>query len=241
VAVLFTIGGWQQMNMVAGEIRDPARTIPRALTLGIGIVIACYLGANAVYLRALGRDGLAASSAVAADTATRLVGSTGATFITVAAMLSILGFVNVVILATPRIFFAMARDGVFLQAAARVHPRFGSPHISVLIMGGWSIALLLITQGEIGALLSGVVFADWIFFGLGAASVFALRRSRPDAPRPYRAWGYPVVPGLFVVAAVLGIVSAFVASPRTSLLGTGILLVGVAVFYWTTRRARTRA
>ena len=231
VAVLFTIGGWQQMNMVAGEIRDPARTIPRALALGIGIVIACYLGANAVYLRALGRDGLAASNAVAADTATRLVGSTGGTFITVAAMLSILGFVNVVILATPRIFFAMARDGVFLQAAARVHPKYGSPHISVMIMGGWAIALLVLTRGEIGALLSGVVFADWIFFGLGAASVFALRRSRPDAPRPYRAWGYPVVPAFFVVAAVFGIVSAFIAAPRTSLLGTGILLAGVVVYY----------
>jgi APA family basic amino acid/polyamine antiporter len=144
----------------------------------------------------------------------------------------------VVILATPRIFFAMARDGVFLQAAARVHPRFGSPHVSIMIMGGWAIALLLITRGEIGALLSGVVFADWIFFGLGAASVFALRRSRPDAPRPYRAWGYPVVPGLFVVAAVLGIVSAYVSSLRTSLLGTAILLVGVVVYYRTARRGR---
>ena len=236
VAVLFTIGGWQQMNMVAGEIRDPARTIPRALALGIGIVIACYLGAHAVYLHALGRDGLAASTAVAADTATRLVGPVGATLISVAAMLSILGFVNVVILATPRIFFAMARDGVFLQAAARVHPRFGSPYISVMIMGAWAIALLVITQGRIGDLLSGVVFADWIFFGLGAASVFVLRRTRPDAPRPYRAFGYPVIPGFFVVAAVIGIVSAYVASLRTSLLGTGILLVGVAAFYWTTRK-----
>jgi APA family basic amino acid/polyamine antiporter len=148
VAVLFTIGGWQQMNMVAGEIRDPARTIPRALALGIGIVIACYLGANAVYLHALGRDGLAASTAVAADTATRLVGPTGATLITVSAMLSILGFVNVVILATPRIFFAMARDGVFLQAAARVHPRYGSPYISVIIMGVWAIALVPDHQGN---------------------------------------------------------------------------------------------
>ena len=237
VAVLFTIGGWQQMNMVAGEIRDPARTIPRALFLGIGMVIAIYLGANAVYLRALGRDGLAASSAVAADTATRLVGSTGGTFITVAAMLSILGFVNVVILATPRIFFAMAKDGVFLQAAARVHPRFGSPHVSVVIMGAWAIALLLLTRGEIGALLSGVVFADWIFFGLGAASVFALRRSRPDAPRPYRAWGYPVVPGFFVAAAVIGIVAAYVAAPRTSLLGTGVLILGVIVYLARARRS----
>jgi basic amino acid/polyamine antiporter, APA family len=240
VAVLFTIGGWQQMNMVAGEIRDPARTIPRALALGIGIVIACYLGANAVYLHALGRDGLAASSAVAADTATRLVGPTGATLITVSAMLSILGFVNVVILATPRIFFAMARDGVFLQAAARVHPRYGSPYISVIIMGVWAIALVLITRGTIGALLSGVVFADWIFFGLGAASVFALRRSRPDAARPYRAWGYPIVPGFFVVAAIFGIVSAYVADLRTSMLGTAILLVGVVVYFSTQRFAWKR-
>ena len=238
VAVLFTIGGWQQMNMVAGEIRDPARTIPRALALGIGIVIACYLGANAVYLHALGRDGLAASSAVAADTATRLVGPTGATLITVSAMLSILGFVNVVILATPRIFFAMARDGVFLQAAARVHPRYGSPYISVIIMGVWAIALVLITKGTIGALLSGVVFADWIFFGLGAASVFALRRSRPDAARPYRAWGYPIVPGFFVVAAMIGIVSAYVADLRTSMLGTAILVVGVVVYFSTQRFSR---
>ena len=236
VAVLFTIGGWQQMNMVAGEIRDPSRTIPRALALGIAIVIACYLGANAVYLHALGRDGLAASNAVAADTATRLVGSVGATLITVAAMLSILGFVNVVILATPRIFFAMARDGVFLQAAARVHPRFGSPHISVVIMGVWAIALLAITRGRIGDLLSGVVFADWIFFGLGAASVFVLRRTRPDAARPYRAWGYPIVPGFFVIAAVFGIVSAYVASLKTSLLGTAILLAGVLLFYGSRRR-----
>jgi APA family basic amino acid/polyamine antiporter len=94
----------------------------------------------------------------------------------------------------------------------------------------------VITRGRIGDLLSGVVFADWIFFGLGAASVFMLRRSRPDAPRPYRAFGYPIIPGFFVVAAIFGIVSAYVASLRTSLLGTGILLVGVAVFYWTTRR-----
>jgi len=189
-----------------------------------------------VYLHALGRDGLAASNAVAADTATRLVGSAGATLITVAAMLSILGCVNVVILATPRIFFAMARDGVFLQAAARVHPRFGSPHISIVIMGVWAIALLAITRGRIGDLLSGVVFADWIFFGLGAASVFVLRRTRPDAARPYRAWGYPIVPGFFVIAAMFGIVSAYVASLKTSLLGTAILLAGVLLFYVSQRR-----
>lgn len=229
VAVLFTIGGWQQMAMVAEEIKDPERTIPKALFIGILIVVAIYMGANAVYLHALGRDGLAASSAVAADAASRMVGPVGATFITVSAMISILGFVNVAILSNSRLPYALARDGEFLAAAGKVHPRFGTPHVSIALLGGWSLVLLLVTKGEIGALLSGVVFADWIFFGLGAASLFVLRRTMPDAKRPYRAWGYPVVPALFVVAAIFGVLSAFVAAPKTSLLGTALLLAGLIV------------
>ena len=236
VAVLFTIGGWQQLNMVAGEIRRPEWTIPRALTLGIAIVIVIYLGANAVYVHVLGRDGLAASAAVAADTAVRLVGPIGGTLITIGAMLSILGFVNVVLLGNSRIPFAMARDGAFLAAAGRIHPRFGTPHVAIAIMVLWSLVLLFGTRGEIGSLLSGVVFADWIFFGLGGASVFVLRRKRPNAERPYRSLGYPVLPALFVVAAAVGIISAYVAAPKTSLFGTGLLLAGVLVFLTTRRR-----
>jgi APA family basic amino acid/polyamine antiporter len=216
--------------MVAGEIRDPGRVIPRALAIGIGIVVAIYLGANAVYLHTLGRDGLAASQAVAADTAGRLLGDAGATAVTVAAMLSILGFVNVAVLTNSRIVYAMARDGLFVAGAARVHPRFGSPHVAIVTMGAWAVALLLLTRGDIGALLSGVVFADWIFFGLGAASVFALRRRRPDADRPYRALGYPLVPAFFVAAAVVGIVSAVVSAPRMSAAGAGLLALGALVF-----------
>jgi len=229
VAVLFTIGGWQQMNMVAGEIRDPARTIPKALLIGILIVVAIYLGANAVYLHALGRDGLAVSEAVAGDTAARMVGPIGATLITAAAMLSILGFVNVAILTNSRLPYALARDGVFFEAAARVHPRFGTPHVAILLTGAWSLVLLVATRGAIGTLLSGVVFADWIFFGLGAASVFVLRRTMPGAVRPYRAWGYPVVPGLFVAAAAAGVLSAFVAAPVMSGVGTAMLVAGIFV------------
>ena len=230
VAVLFTIGGWQQLNMVAGEIKRPEWTIPRALTAGIAIVIAIYLGANAVYVHVLGRDGLAASSAVAADTAVRLVGPIGGTLITIGAMLSILGFVNVVLLGNSRMPFAMARDGLFLTAAGRIHPRFGTPHVAIGIMVAWSLVLLWGTRGDLGALLSGVVFADWIFFGLGGASVFVLRKTRPDASRPYRSLGYPVLPALFVLAAAIGIISAFVAAPKTSLFGTGLLAAGVVVY-----------
>lgn len=237
VAVLFTIGGWQQLNMVAGEIRRPEWTIPRALTMGIFIVVAIYMGANAVYLHTLGRDGLAASAAVAADTATRLVGPSGANLITIAAMLSILGFVNVVLLGNSRMPYAMARDGLFLAAAGRVHPRFGTPHVAIAIMVVWSLVLLFATRGDLGDLLSGVVFADWIFFGLGGASVMTLRRKLPDAPRPYRAWGYPVMPALFVIAAVAGVLSAWIAAPRTSLFGTAILVAGVAVHRLFLRRS----
>jgi basic amino acid/polyamine antiporter, APA family len=230
VPVLFTIGGWQQMNMVAGEIREPSRLIPRALTIGIGIVIAIYLGANVVYLRALGRDGLASSAAVAVDTATRMLGPGGATAITVAAMLSMLGFLNVVILATSRIFYAMARDGVFFPQAAAVHPRYGSPHVAILIMGAWTVVLLIAARGSIGTLLSGVVFADWIFFGLGAASVFAIRKDTPADERSYSVPWYPLLPVFFIVAACFGVVSAIIASPLTSLFGTVLLLVGAGIF-----------
>ena len=241
VAVLFTIGGWQQMSMVAGEVRRPERNVPRGLALGIAIVVAVYLGTNVVYLHLLGRDGLAASAAVAADAAARLVGPAGATAITVAAMLSILGFVNVVILATPRVFFAMARDGLFLPAAARVHPRWRSPHVAIATMGAWAILLLLVSRGDVGMLLGAVVFADWIFFGLGAASVFVLRRTRPYEDRPYRAVGYPVVPAFFVLAAAVGVISAIVSARATSLLGMGLLLAGTLVYRWLGRRAGTPA
>jgi APA family basic amino acid/polyamine antiporter len=230
VAVLFTIGGWQQTNMVAGEIRDPGRTLPRALAVGIGIVIAVYLGANIVYLKTLGRDGLAASTAVAADTAGRLIGPAGATAITVAAMLSIFGFVNVALLTNARVLYALGQDGAFLPAAGRVHPKFGSPHIALMMLGGWSLVLLVATRGTIGTLLSGVVFADWIFFGLGAASVFVLRRTRPELHRPYRVLGYPWLPAFFVLSAVVGIVSAYVAALQMSLVGTAMLAAGVLVY-----------
>ena len=232
VAVLFTIGGWQQTNMVAGEIKDPARTLPKALAIGIAIVIAIYLGANIVYLKALGRDGLAASTAVAADTAQHYVGAWGARAITIAAMLSIFGFVNVALLTNARVLFALGADGAFLPAAGRVHPRFGSPHIALVMIGVWSLVLLFGTGGEIGTLLDGVVFADWIFFGLGAASVFALRKSRPELPRPYKVLGYPLLPGFFVLCAAAGVVSAFVAHVSMSLIGTGMLVAGALVYRW---------
>lgn len=232
VAVLFTVGGWQQTNMVAGEIREPGRTLPRALVLGVAIVIVVYVGANIAYLRALGRDGLAASTAPAADTAARLLGEVGARAITAGAMVSIFGFVNVALLTNARVLYALGRDGALLRAAGRVHPRYGSPHVALAMLGAWSLVLLFATRGSLGALLSGVVFADWVFFGLAAAAVFRLRRTLPELPRPYRVAGYPWLPAAFVGCAVIGVASAWLAAPRMSLAGTGMLAAGVALYKW---------
>jgi APA family basic amino acid/polyamine antiporter len=241
VAVLFTIGGWQQTNMVAGEIRDPGRTLPKALAVGIAIVIAVYLGANVVYLKTLGRDGLAASTAVAADTAGLLIGPAGAIAITVAAMLSIFGFVNVALLTNARVLYALGQDGAFLPSAGKVHPRFGSPHIALVMLGGWSLVLLIATRGRIGTLLSGVVFADWIFFGLGAASVFVLRRTHPKLHRPYRVLGYPWLPAFFVLSAVVGIIAAYVSALKMSLVGTAMLAAGVVLYKWRSTAIATKS
>ncbi len=235
VAVLFTIGGWQQMNMIAGEIRDPGRNIPRALGIGIAMVIVVYLGVTGTYLGALGRDGLAVSVAPAADTAARFGGAAAATAITVAAMLSILGFVNVALLSNARVVFALGADVPMLRAAGRVHARFGSPWVALVMLGGWSLVLLLATRGSIGTLLGGVVFADWIFFVLGAASVFTLRAKRPGLARPYRAFGYPWLPAFFVAAGVVGIFSAYVSELKMSLFGTALLALG-ALVWWTAAR-----
>jgi APA family basic amino acid/polyamine antiporter len=231
VPVLFSIGGWQNLNMVAGEIKNPARLLPRALALGVMLVIVCYLGANAVYLRALGRDGLALSGAVAADTARVIAGEAGAKWITIAVMVSILGIVNVILLATPRVFYAMSRDGLFFRFAGTVHPRFGTPHRSIMLMAFWSLALLFLSDGDMNELLSGVVFADWIFFALGGATIFVYRVREPKAERPYRALGYPVVPALFVLAALLAVASAIFGAPQASLRGALLLAAGVPA-YW---------
>ena len=236
VAVLFTIGGWQQMNMIAAEIRDPARNIPRALAIGIGIVIAIYLSVTGTYLAALGRDGLAASAAPAADTAARIGGAAAATAITFSAMLSILGFVALALLANARVVYALGADVPLLTIAGSVHPRFGSPYVALLMLGGWSLALLLATKGSIGTLLGGVVFADWIFFALGAASVFRLRKVMPELARPYKALGYPWLPAFFVAAGVVGILSAYVSEFRMSLFGTGLLVVGAVIWAGARRR-----
>lgn len=241
VPISFTYGGWQQLNFVAGEIKDAQRKVPSAMAFGVGIVALIYVGANLVYLRALGPVGMAESNAIAQSAARLLFGDVAARAITVLIAVSILAFSNVVVMVTPRVFYAMARDGVFFRALAEVHPRFKTPAKAIVLQGVW--AILLVIVGSIGALVNGVVFADWIFFGLGAASLFVFRRRGTadvgddgDTRGPvFKTPGYPVVPIFFVICAIVAVGSAVVTYPRESLLGVVMLVVGT-VFYVVRRR-----
>ena len=237
VPVLFSFGGWQQTNAVAEELVNPQRTLPRALVLGVLIVAATYLLVNVAYLRALGLEGLAASRAPAADTMYVYLGASGRTLITAGIVTSTVGFLSMVILMSARVYQAMAADGLFFRSMAALHPRTRTPVAALLAQGG--VALLLLLTGTYGQLLDYVVFADWIFFGSTAASLFVLRR-RDDAMgvhAPVRLPLHPAGTVLFVMAAVYVVIGSIVSNPGNAARGAGLLLLGVPVYrYWHARR-----
>jgi APA family basic amino acid/polyamine antiporter len=238
VPVLFAYGGWQQTNFVAEELEAPERTLPKALALGVAIVVVVYLLANVAYLRALGLAGLAASSAPAADTIARVAGPAGRTIVAAGIAASTFGFLDLVILVSPRVYQAMARDGLFFASFARLHPRWRTPVAAIVAQGVWASALLIV--GSYGQLLDYVTFADWIFFGLTAASLVVLRRRDAAAGVPERGFRAPLYPwsvGAFVLAAAYVVAGAIASNPANALRGTLLLLLGVPAFaYW--RRGR---
>ena len=241
VPVLFAYGGWQQTNFIAEEIIEPERSLPRALVLGVVGVVTVYLLANVAYLRVLGASGLAASTAPAADLMGRVLGPVGRRLISAGIAVSTFGFLNLVILVTPRVFQAMAADGVFVEPLARLHPRYRTPAGAIAFMGAWSIVLAL--SGTYAQLLDYVVFGDWIFFGLTVASLFIynltphppLRDAERGSEGGFRVPFYPWTPALFVLAAAYVVVSSVVANPHNALIGTGLLALGVPVYWWARR------
>jgi APA family basic amino acid/polyamine antiporter len=237
IPVMFSYGGWQNANYIAEEIVDPRRNVPRSLILGTSIVVVTYVLVNFVYLQVLGHQGLAATLTPAADTARRVFGPAGDRFIAGAIAISTFGFLDLTVLAPSRVYYAMARDGVFFRSVARLHPTYQTPSLAIFIQSGWAIALAL--TGSYAQLVDYVVFADWIFFGAAAASLFVFRRRQPLAERPpgtFRTFGYPVVPAVMVAAAVLIVASVLFASPVQSLLGLLLLAAGVPAFlYWSRR------
>jgi APA family basic amino acid/polyamine antiporter len=231
-AGLFAYGGWHMVTYTAGETKDAARTIPRALLIGTLIVTACYAGLNAIYLKVLPLDVVRASTRVAADAADVLFGGGGASIMAALVMISTFGAVNGIILVGPRVYYSMARDGLLFRSIGAVHPVFGTPHRAIVLQGIWASALAL--TNTYGALFSRVIYTEWIFFALMAAGLLRLRR-RPDYRPTYRIVGYPLVPAIFVAASVVIVVMQMSASPLDSLFGIGIVIAGLPVYGWWSR------
>src|SRR5438552_5449629 len=235
VAALWAYDGWNNVSMVASEIKDPQRNLPKALIGGTVAVMAIYLLANAAYFYVLPSPEIAASDLVAADMMRKIFGQTGANLVSIAAMISIFAALNGSILTGSRVPYAMAVDGLFFKSVAKVHPRFRTPGISILALSAWSAILVL--SGRYDQLFTYVIFASWILYGMTTAAVLVLRRKRPEMPRPYRTFGYPVIPIVFVMSALCLVISTLFNSPRESLLGLGLVLIGLPFYYyWAKRR-----
>ncbi|NUP54320.1 MAG: amino acid permease, partial [Gemmatimonadaceae bacterium] len=239
VPVLFAYGGWQQTNFVAEEMVDAERNLPRALGIGVLVVALVYLSVNLTYLRALGVPALAASRAPAADVMGAYFGPAGRRLIAAGIAVSTFGFLNLVILVTPRVYQAMARDGLFFARFADLHPRTRTPVAAIAVQGIWAIGLLL--SGSYGQLLDYVTFADWIFFGVTAATLFVYRRRDVHAGSRYRAPFYPVSVLLFCAACLYVVAGAVFSNPWNAVRGSVLLAAGVPVFLFWSRRARWRA
>ncbi len=234
IPILFAYGGWQNANYVAEEMRDPRRHLPISLIVGTLIVVVVYLLANVAYMRTLGLEGLAATETPAAEVASQWFGGMGERLIAGAIAISTFGFLNLAILAPTRVYFAMARDGAFLPALARVHPRYQSPAAAIMLQSTWAILLTL--TGTYGDLLNTVVFADWIFFGLTVAGLFVLRhRGSTDG---FRTPLYPFLPAAFVLVAIAVVGSVIATDPWRSAAGAGLLVLGVPVYYFFTSRPK---
>lgn len=240
IGVLWAYEGWQYVTFSAGETRDPQRVFPRAIALATFGLVVLYLLANVGYLAALGPAATAQSSRVAADAMAAVFGRTSGKLLSLLVLLSIFSAANGLMLTAPRMYFAMARDGVFFGRLATVHPRFGTPAFAIVALAIWSAVLA--ASGTFEQLLTYVVFAGWIFYGLGAMAVFVFRRTEATAHRPFRTPGYPVTPLLFVISAVMLVLNTIITQPMRGAIGIGAVLLGTPAFYaWRARSRRSVA
>jgi APA family basic amino acid/polyamine antiporter len=237
IACLLAYDGWVQVSFVAGEIKNPNRNILLALALGVGACIAIYILANVAYMRVLSISEIAASDHVGASAAERVLGPVGGSLVALIIMLSIIGTINGCFLTSPRIYFAQARDGLFFSKFGEVHPRFQTPAFAIAAQAVWSIVLLL--SGTYETLADYAMFALWVFYGLMVLGVILLRRSRPELPRPYRMWGYPVTPLLFLAVTLYFVGNTLITRPGPSLAGLGLIATGVPVYFFWRRRRRS--
>lgn len=238
VAALWAYDGWNNVGMVASEIKNPRRNLPLALIGGTALVIAIYMLANWAYFRVLTPGEVATHKLVAAEMMLRVQGPAGAAAVSIAAMISIFAALNGSILSGARVPYAAARDGLFFKSAAKVHPVFQTPGMSIIMLTGWSS--LLVLSGKYDDLYNFVIFGSWILYAMATASVFVLRRKRPDLERPYKTLGYPVVPALFLIGATVLEVQTLRDKPVQALLGIALMLLGLPLyFYWRNRAEKS--
>src|SRR5512135_2750 len=240
VASLWAYKGWEAATYSAGEVKNPKKNLPLGILIGTISVIVLYLLANLAYLYIMPVGKIAASEGrVALDVMQIIGGPFLASLITFLILFSILGAANQNMLTSPRVYFAMARDGMFFKKIAEVHPKFLTLHVSIFAITIWAILLTL--TGTFNQLFTYVIFGEWIFFGMTVASVIVLRRKRPDLPRPYKTWGYPVTPVIFVLAAVYVAVASLFSAFWNAIFGLCIICLGIpAYLYWKSKLDKAR-
>jgi APA family basic amino acid/polyamine antiporter len=238
VAALWAYDGWNDLNMVSEEVREPERNIPIALIVGVATVGALYMLVNAAVQFVLPANAIAASPRPASDAIGLVLGAAGAAIVSAAMAVSMLVTLNGTTMSGARVPFAVARDRYFFSALAEVHPRYHTPAVAIVVQAVLSIILLLI-GGSFRQFFSLAIFAEWLFYMIAGSTVFVFRRRNPNAHRPYRVWGYPVVPTLFVLASALLLYYTFTDNLRNSALGCLVILAGVPVFYAFARKRST--
>jgi len=233
IAVLWTYESWYYVTYAAGEVKDPARNVPRALVIGVLILMAIYVAVNVAYLHTLTIDQMRGVTRIAEQAMSALMGPLGASFIAATVVISTFGCNAAGLLGGSRVLFAMACDGVFLPAARRVHPQYRTPHVAIVAITIWSCVLAL--SGSYEQLFTYVMFASILFSVAAGVALFVLRRTAPTTHRPYRTWGYPIVPLIFVVGSAAFVLNTLVERPFESLAGLGLVAIGLPV-YWFSRK-----
>jgi len=234
IACVLAYDGWVQLSFVAGEIRNPQRNILLSLAVGSGICVAIYVLANIAYMHVLSIGEIATSERVAASVALQTLGSRGAGVVSLVILISIIGTLNGCFLTSPRVYFAQARDGLFFRKFSEVQPRFQTPGFAILAQGAW--ALVLLVTGSYETLVAYAMFALWLSYGLMVAGVMILRRTQPDLPRPYRMWGYPVTPILFLAITAWFLGNMLWTRPVPSLIAALLIATGVPIYFLWARR-----
>ncbi len=234
LAAFWAYEGWSATGYIGGEIKNPYRNLPLALVFGVLFTMVLYIAVNFTYLYILPMDEMISvyksENAIAAVSVIRhFLGEPGALFIAVLILITTFGCTNTTLLGPPRLYYAMAKEGLFFKSASYIHPRYNTPSKAILIQAFWSC--LLVFSGSFDQLTDMLIFAAFIFYGATTLGVFVLRKKMPDAPRPYKAWGYPVVPGLFILFCLALIIVTLIGKPREALIGLALIASGLP-FYW---------